>query len=115
MVRAARYPEVLLTLGGTIELNETDQICIKRETWEEITAQVEPSTLLFLHEFTGAAYAKTDAQVLVRLYQGTLLNTPTPASEIDLIEYVDSTIDRTRLTDVGKKIIDWLKQEKYIN
>lgn len=115
MVRAEKNAEIFYTLGGRVELGESDVECLKREIKEEINCQIRDETLEFLVEFQDVAHDCENTLINIKLYKGEIVGVPCASSEIVEICYVDSSMDRKNLTTTGIIFLTWLRENKYIN
>jgi len=115
-VRSRKNPEIFYTLGGKVEEGEDDISCLKREVKEEINCEVDESSIKFLTEFEDVAHGKDEYLVNIRMYEGKLIGTPKPSSEIAEIGYFDSNSDKKHLSIIAQRtIFPWLKKHGYIN
>lgn len=115
-VRSKKHPEVFFTLGGKIEEGETEIEALKREVKEEISCDIDEPSLKFLHEFEDIAHGKDGLAVNIRMYEGKLIGTPKPASEIAEIGYFDTHSDKKHLSTIAQRtIFPWLRQHGYIS
>lgn len=113
-VRDNKQDKVFYTLGGNIEIGESDIECLKREAKEEVGCEIEEGSLRFLKEFQGVAHG--GGILNVRLYAGNLVGEPKPLSEIVEIGYFDTQSDPKNLSLIAQKVIfPWLKKQGYIN
>lgn len=115
-VRGKKRKNVFYTLGGKFEEGEDDIACIKREVKEEIDCEIDGDTLKFLTEFEDIAHGKGDTLLNIRMYEGKLIGTPKPSSEIAEIGYFDTLSDKKNLSVIAQRtIFPWLKRHDYIN
>lgn len=115
-VRSKKHPEVFFTLGGKLEEGESDLDCLKREVKEEINCDIDPDSIKFLKEFEDVGHDKEGVLVNIRMYEGELIGTPSPSSEIAEIGYFDSNSDKKHLSVIAQRtIFPWLKEHGYIN
>jgi len=116
LVRSAKQKEVFYTLGGKLEEGETEIECLKREVKEEIGCEVDKKSFKFLKEFEDVAHGKGGALVHIKMYEGKLIGTPKPSSEIVEIGYFDTNSDKKHLSEIAQRtIFPWLKKHGYIN
>ena len=81
--------------GGQFK-EESDIECLVEEIKEELDAKIDIESLIFIGEYTDVA-ATPGRDVLIRLYQGKLLDEPKPSTEIGALHWVgkeDSANDR---------------------
>lgn len=71
--------------GGKPELGESDLTALNREIVEELGCGIDPGSIEQVGTFSDAAAGMPGTLVTVRLYRGTLVGTPRPMSEIDLL------------------------------
>lgn len=115
-VRSAKNPEVFFTLGGKPEEGESDIEALKREVKEEINCDIDESSISFLTEFEDIAHGKEEAMLKIRMYEGGLIGTPKPSSEIAEIGYFDTNSDKKNLSTIAQRtIFPWLKSHGYID
>lgn len=116
LVRSSKKDEVFYSLGGKLKSGETDLDSLKREVFEEVSCVIDEKSLKFLHEFEGPAHGPGNSILNVRLYEGELLGTPKPSSEVFEIGYFDSKSPKKHISEIAQtKIFPWLKINGYIN
>lgn len=71
--------------GGKPEVGESDVTALRREIVEELGCGLDPESIEPIGTFSDAAAGMPGTLVTVRLYRGTLIGTPQPMSEIDLL------------------------------
>lgn len=114
MVREGKNKDVFYMLGGTVEPGEADDESLIREVQEEAGVKIKVATLKYLNEFQDTAHGRENTLVNIKLYLGDLDGQPVPTSEIEEIQYFDSTVDKKHLTPISIQIFDWLKRRNYI-
>ena len=115
-VRSKKQKEVFFTLGGKIEEGEDDLTCLKREVGEEVDCEIDEGSIRFLTEFEDAAHGKDGDLVNIRMYEGRLIDSPKPSSEIAEVDYFDTKSDKANLSEIAQRtIFPWLKINGYIN
>ncbi len=116
MVRSHKNPKVFYTVGGKIELGESEIESLKRETKEEISVDIEDESIKLLERFEAPAHGKINTMLQLSMYEAQIIGEPMASNEIAEIEYFDSSADPSRLSEMGKDhIIPWLKANNYIN
>ena len=114
-VRSRSQENVFYTLGGKLEVGESDIQCLKREIKEEIGCEIEDSSIKFLHEFEDVAHGK-EGLLNIRMYTGNLIGEPKPSAEVEEIGYFDSSSDKKNLSLIAQRtIFPWLKKHNFIN
>ncbi len=113
-VRSKNQPLVFFTLGGKLEVGESEIEALKREVMEEIGCGIEESSIKFLTEFEDVAHG--GGMVAIRVFTGNLIGIPTASSEIAEIGWFDTSSDKKHITTIAKRtIFPWLKEHGYIN
>lgn len=79
-VRGKGYSE-LWTPGGKVELNETDEECLRRELREEISVNLLDCK--FFKEYKGRSYYHIDEPLLQRVYVVSVEGDIKPDAEIE--------------------------------
>ncbi|MBI2330298.1 NUDIX domain-containing protein, partial [Candidatus Daviesbacteria bacterium] len=87
-VRSKNQPLVFFTLGGKIEAGESEIEALKREVMEEIGCEIEESSLKFLTQFEDVAHG--GGVVAIKVFEGNLIGSPKPSSEIAEIGWFDT-------------------------
>jgi len=115
-VRTNKENQVFFTLGGKLEENESEIECLKREVKEEIGCGLVESSIKFLTTFQDVAHGKDGALVNIKMYEGELIGTPRPSSEVVEIGYFDTYSDKKNLSTIAQRtIFPWLKSHGHIN
>lgn len=115
-VRTNKQTHVFFTLGGKIEKEESNLQCLKREVKEEVGCEIEESSLKYLTTFEDIAHDKKGEMVNIKVYEGKLIGTPTPGSEIVEIGWFDTSSDKIHISQIAQRtIFPWLKEHGYIN
>ena len=115
-VRTKSQPEVFYMLGGKIEKGESDIECLKREVKEEVSCELDESSLKFLKEFEDVAHGKEDTMLKIKVYEGKLTGEIKPSSEIVEVGYFDTKSDPKNLSVIAQReIFPWLMENGYIS
>jgi hypothetical protein len=73
--------------GGVLE--EPDDItCLQNEIQEELSCELDVSSLIFLSEYTAVAAGRPDRDVSIRLYQGKIIGEPRASMEIMALHWI---------------------------
>jgi len=114
-VRSHKNAEVFYCLGGTVEESESDEEALRREVREEVGCEMGDKVEL-LETFDDWAHGRENTKVQIKLYQGELIDEPKPSSEIAEIEYLDSSSDPKKLSEIAiNQMFPWLKEKGFIN
>ena len=115
-VRDEKSTEVFIAPGGKIEKEESDIDCLKREVKEELSAELDPDSISFLHEFTGPAHGKPGVKLNIRFYTARIIGAPKPAQEVVEIKFFDSKSDPKHLSEIARtQFFPWFKDHGYID
>lgn len=82
-----RASDFYILPGGKPEIGEDDLTALSREISEELGCRVNPSSVAFLGAFSDDAAGIADTTVTIRLYGGSLIGVPSPASEIEELRW----------------------------
>lgn len=95
--------------GGKREPGESDEAALLREIREELSIDLVPGTLRYVHTFTAQADGKPEG-TLVKLtcYEADFRGEPAPAAEIEELRWLRHA-DFERASLVTKLVLDWLK------
>src|SRR5687767_2929343 len=74
--------------GGQIEEGESDVECLQREIKEELDCGLDLESLEYIGHYEDVAAGHPDKTVSIKLYQGRVLGTPEPSSEIKYFHWV---------------------------
>ena len=111
-----RGKEVFHFVGGGVEQGESDIECLIREVKEEIGCEVVEKSIKHLGDFTDTAHGRENTLVLIRLYEADVSGEPKPSTEVDSVEFIDTSVNPVYLTDVAKnQVFPWLQKNNYIN
>jgi 8-oxo-dGTP diphosphatase len=117
LVARTRGKSVFFTPGGKREGNESDIAALCRECREELTIQLDESTIQKYDVFEAQAFGKPPG-TMVRMtcyqadsYHGTL----TANEEVEELKWIDSTFSRDQLSVTGIMILEDLKANNLID
>lgn len=101
--------------GGKME-EKDDRECLRREIKEELNCSVDFDTLVYIGEYADIAAGFNDRQVKIKLYQGKLVGTATPATEINYLHWIGKQdADNPRVSRIIRnKIIPDLVKRKIL-
>jgi 8-oxo-dGTP diphosphatase len=108
--------KMLIMPGGQIEAGESDIECVMRETKEELSAKIDPSSLAFIGEYVDVSASNPNHDVSIKLYQGKLLDEPKASEEIQALFWIgkeDISNEKVSLI-IRNKIIPDLEAKKII-
>lgn len=89
--------------GGQLD-GDSDMDCLQKEIREELSCEVDMSSVSIVGDYTDVAASSPDRDVLIRLYQGNLIGEPRASSEIGKLHWVGKT-DTERLSPIIKNKI----------
>jgi len=117
MARSGKNAEIFYIPGGKLEENESDMDCLERECLEELGVKPKIDSIKYLYTFEGPAHGKVEGtKINTKLYLSELTSEPKASSEIEELQYFDSSTDKKHLSDFASEyIFPWLKENKYIN
>jgi 8-oxo-dGTP pyrophosphatase MutT (NUDIX family) len=97
--------------GGKREKGESDEETLIREVKEEISVDLIPSSIKYVHTFKAQADGKSsDTIVKLTCYFADFKGELIPAAEIAEISFISD--ENKALCSIGAiKVIDWLKNE----
>lgn len=100
--------------GGKRETGETDAQALIREIREELSVELQESTLKYIGTFEAQADGhQTGVIVRMTCYTGQYVGKLNPASEIEEIAWL-CLDDKNKISAVDKIIFDWLKNNHYL-
>lgn len=69
--------------------DEGDDIeCLKNEISQELSCEIDLSTLSYIGEYRDVAAGFSDRDVEIRLYRGRIIGAPIPSSEIEALYWI---------------------------
>ncbi len=101
--------------GGKRDAGESDEQALVREVKEELSVEIDPTTIIHYGTFEAQAHGKPEGTV-VRMtcytakYEGNL----TPSAEIEFIDWFDYS-QREMTSPVDRLIFDDLKEKNLID
>lgn len=98
--------------GGKLE-EENEVKCLQSEIKEELNCDVDIRSLKNIGEYTDVAAGKLDKDVSIKLYEGRIIGTPKPSTEIKAIRWIgkeDQTNPRVSPIIRNKIIPDLVKR-----
>ncbi|QIL77033.1 NUDIX hydrolase [Hymenobacter sp. HDW8] len=100
--------------GGKREAGETDEQTLLREIKEELTVDLQPTSLVYRGTFEASAHGHA-ADVVVRMtcYSAYYTGTLQPAAEIEEVIW-HSYQHRPQVSAVDQLIFDWLRQQSLL-
>lgn len=115
LMTRSKGKDVFYFPGGKRKIGESDENAIVREIREELGVELIPETLNYVATFKTQAHGKPKGTMLqTAYYKGKFVGQPQPLSEIEAIGFYDSSIDPSLLTDMGKLVFAWLKENGMI-
>lgn len=116
LVTRKRNTTAFLIPGGKYEKDEDDLQAIEREIREELSCQVDASSLTYIGDFTDVAANEPNATITVRLYSGNINGTPVASSEIEELKWFNHKIDDASCLarSIQNKILPFLQKHNYI-
>lgn len=73
--------------GGKLE-KENDIDCLKNEIKEELSCDLDITSLKLIGEYTDTAAGRPSREVTIRLYIGKIIGVPKPSTEIKFIHWI---------------------------
>lgn len=111
----SRGVHAFYTPGGKRAEGESDVDALKREIKEELTVDLVPETLRYMHTFTAQAHGKPDGVLVeIKCYSGEYEGELKPSAEIEEIDWF-GTKDKNRTSATGILILEWLKSQDFID
>lgn len=102
--------------GGKREAGESDMQALVREVKEELTVDIIENSVKYVGTFSAQAHGKPEG-VIVKMtcYSADYSGNITPASEIEIVEWLDSSVDWKTLSPVDRIIFSHLKDKNLID
>ena len=86
-----KYPENVtsdyIMPGGQFQETTVEE-CLRNEIKEELSCEVDFSTLMYVNEYTDTAAGHPERDVSIKLYVGSLIGTPTPSTEVKELHWI---------------------------
>jgi len=102
--------------GGKRDRDESDQQALIREVKEELSVDLVPETIQYMGTFKAQAHGKPEGVfVQMTCYLGDFIGELKPASEIEEMIWLTSSIDKSLLSPVDVIIFTWLKGKNLID
>lgn len=106
LMTQSRGQETFYIPGGKREVGESDLDALTREIREELSVELDPSTIQYYGAFTAQAHGKPQGTLVkMTCYTARLVGTPSPSSEIQSLSYY-SYSKREIVGPVDKLIFD---------
>lgn len=116
LLARSRGKDVWYIPGGKREARESDKETLMREVKEELTVDLIPETIAYLHTFKAQAHGKPEGVfVQMTCYTADYIGELVPAAEIEEMGWFASDVDPALLSPVDKIIFAYLKERELIN
>lgn len=101
--------------GGQME-EENAVDCLTREIKEELDCDIDTKSLVYVGEYADVAAGEPDHEVVIELYQGTLIGEPKPSMEIKYLHWIGKEDkDNMRVSAIIRnKIIPAIVEKKIL-
>ncbi|WP_119344129.1 NUDIX hydrolase [Facilibium subflavum] len=100
--------------GGKPESGESDKAALIREIKEELSVDVIPSSLTYLHCFYGQAHNKNQGvMVEMKCFMGKFSGVLKANAEIQTLSWF-TYADKTKGSIMAQMVMDWLFKQKMI-
>lgn len=104
----ARGRDVVYMPGGKIDAGETAFDAAIREAREEISVELDPSTVTELFTVTVQAHGEPDGRLVeMRVFQASTRDEPVASAEVDAVHWV-TTLDAHRCPPAGRETLSRL-------
>jgi ADP-ribose pyrophosphatase YjhB (NUDIX family) len=116
LVTRSKGKDVWYIPGGKREQGESEQQALMREIREELSVDLLPETLQYVGTFKAQAHGKPEGVfVQMTCYSGDFIGELQPATEIEEMTYLISSVDKNLLSPVDIIIFAWLKKRGLID
>ncbi len=98
--------------GGQFE-EETVEECLKNEIKEELNCEVDFDSIEYIDEYSDVAAGRSDRDVSIKLYKGSIIGDPQPSTEIQFIHWIGkSNVSNEKISPIvrNKIIPDLVKK-----
>jgi 8-oxo-dGTP pyrophosphatase MutT (NUDIX family) len=96
----------LIMPGGQVDDGENDEECLVREIKEELDADTDKTSLVFINEYVDVADGDPSKDVSIKLYLGKIVGEPKPSAEIIKFHWLGKDdISHPRLSPIIKNKI----------
>ena len=113
LVARSKGKPVFYMPGGKRDPGETDAQALVREIKEELSVDLKPETLSYVHQIRAQAHGKPEGvMVKITCYSGEFEGAIQPAAEIEEVRWVGSKDPGCSPT--AQIIVDWLAERKLI-
>ena len=114
LVARSQGKPVFYMPGGKRDPGESDHEALIREVKEELSVDLKPETIQYVHQIRAQAHGKPEGvMVKVICYSGEYVGTIRPDAEIEEIRWVNSTDPGCSPT--AQILVDWLAAHKMID
>jgi len=101
--------------GGTLNENESDEDCLKREMKEELGVDVKKESLKFVGKFIGPSGSDKKVELEFDLYSGEVEGELKPRGEVREIHWFDKRTDWNKVSWIARyKLIPALIQRNIL-
>jgi 8-oxo-dGTP pyrophosphatase MutT (NUDIX family) len=101
----ARGRDVIYMPGGKIDAGETAFDAAKREAREEISVELDPSSVVELFIVTVQAHGEPEGRLVeMRVFAGSTADEPVASAEVDAVHWV-TTADAHRCPPAGRETL----------
>lgn len=101
----ARGRDVIYMPGGKIDPGETARDAAIREAREEVSVELDPSSIAELFTVTVQAHGEPDGRLVeMRVFAGATRDDPVASAEVDAVHWV-TTADEHRCPPAGRETL----------